>query len=88
MCINLNKYLRYEGIFWKYSHAWKSLSNLPPFQGFSNGGKFESDFQAWEYFVVGSGLPGGGSKCHILYQVTKDHNVITSGLLLLCYVII
>ena len=23
-----------------------------------NGGQFESDFQAWEYFIVGSGLPG------------------------------
>ena len=23
-----------------------------------NGSQFESDFQAWEYFIVGSGLPG------------------------------
>ena len=23
-----------------------------------NGGQFESDFQAWEYIIVGSGLPG------------------------------
>ena len=23
-----------------------------------NGGQFQSDFQAWEYFIVGSGLPG------------------------------
>ena len=23
-----------------------------------NGGKFESDFQEWEYMIVGSGLPG------------------------------
>ena len=23
-----------------------------------NGGQFESDFKAWEYIIVGSGLPG------------------------------
>ena len=23
-----------------------------------NGGQFEGDFQAWEYLIVGSGLPG------------------------------
>ena len=27
-----------------------------------NGGQFESDFQAWEYFIVGSGLPGGSCR--------------------------
>ena len=35
-----------------------------------NGGQFESDFQAWEYFIVGSGLPG--VKCQL--SVSVSHN--------------
>ena len=33
------------GVFSKEENPW-------------NGGQFESDFQAWEYFIVRSGLPG------------------------------
>ena len=32
-----------------------------------NGGQFESDFQAWEYIIVGSGLPGKVPKLRYQY---------------------
>ena len=39
-----------------------------------NGGQFESDFQAWEYFIVGSGLPGGGG-CNVFLTFYAISNI-------------
>ena len=47
--------MRYGGIF------WKNICDMGEFSKEENpwnGGQFESDFQAWEYFIMRSGLPG------------------------------
>ena len=43
-----------------------------------NGGQFESDIQAWEYIIVGNGLPG-----QIVYIYIQFHwiNINFIGLL-------
>ena len=43
-----------------------------------NGGQFESDFQAWEYFIVGSGLPGFKTRWHCanLFQPIKGFHFL------------
>ena len=42
-----------------------------------NGGQIESDFQAWEYFIVGSGLPGSRPKHPKVRQGIQKYTIIS-----------